>query len=122
MGAWGTLHQAFSHPDIFGIVGAHSPSLKSAEEMPFLGTGAEFATKDPIRLAQVGSVLDTQQIWIDVGEDDPWALGAKALYDVLRERGIPHRWQLLPGGHEGGYWAEHALDYVRFYAYAFARQ
>ena len=27
MGGYGALYQAFTHPDIFGVVGAHSPSL-----------------------------------------------------------------------------------------------
>jgi esterase/lipase superfamily enzyme len=52
MGGWGALHQAFGRPDVFGIVGAHSPALRTDDgSIAFVGVGDEFARKDPLRLA-----------------------------------------------------------------------
>ena len=52
MGGWGALHHGLSHPEVFGVVGAHSPSLRPDDgSLDFLGRGSEFAAKDPMALA-----------------------------------------------------------------------
>jgi enterochelin esterase-like enzyme len=125
MGGWGALHQAFTHPDVFGVVGAHSPSLRPDDgSLPFLGTGADFASKDPLSLAKTLPVKDLSslRIWLDIGQDDEWLPHVLVLHQTLVARGIPHRWELLPGTHLYTYWTLHMPDYLRYYSDALASQ
>jgi len=123
MGGWGALYHAFTHPDVFSIVGAHSPSLyPEGGTVAFLGTGDEFAQKDPLALARTLPGLETLQIWLDAGEQDPWIKQMTALHKVLESRGIEHYWQPYSGGHDWKYWREHVVDYLRFYGHALSYQ
>jgi enterochelin esterase-like enzyme len=123
MGGWGALHNAFTHPDVFAVVGAHSPSLRPDDgSLDFLGTGAEFAAKDPVEIAKTSPSLGTLQIWLDTADQDPWLDRTQELHDNLAARGIDHTWQVYPGVHDWTYWHEHAVDYVRFYAHALERK
>jgi len=119
MGGSGALVQAFNHPDVFGVVGAHSPSLREDNEVvPILGEGAEFAARDPLSLARTAPGLDHAQIWLDAGEDDPWQPRVVELHETLTAQGIEHEVHLWPGEHDGDYWMTHIPDYLRFYSYA----
>ncbi len=66
--------------------------------------------------------LENLLIWLDAGETDPWLARTTQLHDELAARGIQHEWHPYPGGHEGNYWVEHALDYLMFYGHSLARQ
>jgi enterochelin esterase-like enzyme len=119
MGGAGALVHAFTRPDIFGIVGAHGPALREDNTVvPFLGTGAEFAARDPVSLARTMPRLDQLQIMLDTGEDDPWRDRVVLLHEILTERGVPHEFHLWPGGHDQEYWSAHTPEYLRFYSYA----
>ena len=123
MGAWGALHQAFTRPDVFGVVGAHSPALRTDDgSLHFLGSGEEFARRDPLALARTARDVHRLRIWIDIGDEDPWLERARLLHQHLEERGVAHEWVVFPGGHEGAYWQEHVLDYLRFYGPATTRR
>lgn len=123
MGGWGALHLAFTHPEIFAVVGGHSPSLRPDDgSLDFLGRGAEFAAKDPVELAKTSPWLGTLRMWIDTADQDPWLPRDTELHDILVARGIDHIWQVYAGVHEWTYWHEHAVDYVRFYGQALARK
>ena len=123
MGAWGALYQAFTHPDIFGVVGAHSPSLYPDDNaLNFVGTGAEFASKDPVSLARTAAKLGTLRIWIDVATNDPWVEATTGLHNTLAQRGIAHEWHVDPGRHESAYWAQRVPEYLQFYGHALAGQ
>ena len=123
MGAWGALHLAFTRPDVFSVVGAHSPSLRPDDgTLGFLGTGQEFAQRDPLSLVRTGPGLEDLQIWIDIGSADQWLERTWLLHQYLDERGIRHEWSVFPGGHDGEYWQEHVLDYLRFYGDAISRR
>ena len=55
------------------MVGAHSPSLRPDDgSLDFLGTGAEFAAKDPVEIAKTSPGLGSLQIWLDTAVEDPW--------------------------------------------------
>jgi len=127
MGGTGALIQAFMNPQIFGVVGAHSPSLPEEGWREFLGGGDDFARRDPISLAFSEAWLHDLAIWIDMGDEDFWLSRGEALHDALVEGGIAHEWRVLreggglfPGEHWGGYWTEHIPDYLRFYDAALA--
>ncbi len=52
MGGFATLYLAFNYPHIFDTVGVHSPSLRTAEEVPdFLDGERAFAQVGPLALA-----------------------------------------------------------------------
>ena len=123
MGGWGALTNAFKHLNVFGVVGAHSVSLRPEETaVDFLGKGEEFASKDPVALARSAQGLGRLKIWLDMPSEDPWLERAELLHGILAGRGIEHLWQVDPGEHGYTYWEEHMLDYVRFYGHALARQ
>jgi enterochelin esterase-like enzyme len=123
MGGYGALVQAFKHPDVFGTVGAHSPSLRDDNSVvDFLGRGAEFAERDPVSLARTAPNLDQLQIAIDIGEEDAWFPRALLLHSTLLERGIPHEWNVWPGDHDEEYWTAHIPDYLRYYSHALTRR
>jgi enterochelin esterase-like enzyme len=116
MGATGALVNAFRNPDVFGIVGAHSPALPEDDgSRDFLGRGHEFAQQDPVSLARTAGQLHRLRIWIDVGDEDSWLDRVELFHEVLEARGINHDWNVLPGDHWGPYWAEHVPSYLRFY-------
>lgn len=123
MGGFGALSIAFNHPDQFGVVGAHSASLRADDgSLAFLGSGEEFAARDPIAAASRLPDLDRLRIWIDVSSDDPWLDRADLLHRILAGRQIAHTYQVWPGEHGYVYWEKHMLDYVRFYGHALSHQ
>jgi enterochelin esterase-like enzyme len=120
MGGAGALQLAFNHPDVFGIVGAHSPALHLDDgTFALYGSGVDFARREPLDLAATAPGIQTLRIWIDAGEDDPWFDRDVLLDRVLTNRGIPHDWRIMAGGHEGSYWQRNVPTYLRFYDAAF---
>ncbi len=120
-GGHGALQLTFNHPDVFGVAGAHSPSLRPDDGfLPFLGTGAEYARRDPISLAETLplATLLRPRLWLDVGADDPWRPRVELLHQILLERGVPHEWHEGVGGHDGDYWQPNVPTYLRWYGQA----
>ncbi|MBI3969776.1 MAG: hypothetical protein HY332_00685 [Chloroflexi bacterium] len=122
MGAHGAMQLALNHPDVFGIAGAHSPSIRSQESAPaYFGTNGGFARRDPISLVRDLTLSPPPVIWIDTGDKDAWRWSAEALREALLERGWAHEWHVFPGEHDGWYWGDHIWDYLQFYSSAFAK-
>jgi enterochelin esterase-like enzyme len=122
MGGYAALYHAFTRPDLFGVVGAHSPSLQVDDgRVTFLGRGDDFNQRDPVYLATHARSLRNLQVWVDIGKDDDvWMARTTALHDALTARGLAHQLQILPGGHDYNYWTGHILEYIRFYGHALA--
>ena len=116
-GGFAALSQAFTRPDLFGVVGAHSPSLRGDDgEIALLGQGDEFDARDPIFLAGQSAQLDSLRIWIDIGSgDEIWLPGARLLRETLAKRDAPVEWWEFPGAHDFDYWNGHIVEYVQFY-------
>jgi enterochelin esterase-like enzyme len=119
MGGLGALNLAFSHPDTFGVVGAHSPSVR-VEPDPGLWflDGDTFWENNPVWLAHNRAGLGSLRIWMDAGTDDIWLPNIEAVRDALVEEGLQPEWNIFPGPHEAEYWIEHVPDYLRFYGAA----
>jgi enterochelin esterase-like enzyme len=116
MGAFGALSIAFTHTDVFGAVGAHSPSIRTEEDLKSIaGEGEQYAKIDPINLAYDAPGVEDLNIWIDIGDEDPWLERAEELHTALEERGVNHEWNVMPGGHEGEYWTRNLVTYLRYY-------
>jgi enterochelin esterase-like enzyme len=121
MGGFGALTAAFRHPDVFGVAGAHSPSLPAEGERTVLGEGQDFAAEDPIQLADLLSPASQLTVWVDSSDGDPWLDRVSLLLEVLERRGVPNEVHVFPGEHWGGYWMEHVVDYLFFYDRALHR-
>jgi len=121
-GGHGALQLGFNHPEVFNIIGAHSPSLRDDDGfLPWLGHGEEFARRDPLHLAATLPLVTLQQLtlWIDVGHEDLlWRPRVERLHQVLAERGVPHAFHVWPGGHDGEYWQPNVPRYLRYYGEA----
>lgn len=120
MGGTGALQLAFNHPQVFGVVGANSPSLfESLEKAPYyFGDSAYYASYDPLNLAEAQESIRALKIWVDVGDGDPWLDVTRRLHSTLTARGIDHQWNVFPGVHFTTYWQEHTPKYLEFYSRA----
>lgn len=121
MGGTGAGVLAFTHPQRFGAVGIHSPTLFTVEQLgpPWifgLGDEAAFAERDPVHLAQHLDPTSGLRIYIDCGHDDEMAGPAAALHGALSGCGIQHIYISRPGQHDGTYWKAHLAEYLGFYA------
>jgi enterochelin esterase-like enzyme len=117
MGGLGALQIAMRHPDVFGVVGAHSPSVRlepDPVELWFLGP-ASFVANNPIWLANYPSSAQLTY-WLDVGADDWWRPNIEELRDALVNARLNVTFTVFPGTHEAEYWIEHVPDYLRFYS------
>ena len=116
-GGLGALQLALNHPDLFGVVGGHSPSVRLEPE-PALWylSGQSFYEQNPLWLAQNRPWPDGLRVWLDVGTDDWWRPNVEVLHDLLQVSGHPVAWQEFPGTHEAEYWIAHVPEYLRFYS------
>ncbi|HZS02131.1 MAG TPA: OpgC domain-containing protein [Chloroflexota bacterium] len=115
MGGHGALQLAFNYPWVFGVAGAHSPSLREDDgEVPFLGTGEEWEKRDPLSLAATAPNVEGVKIWIDLGDEDVYYDRVEQLKAALEERGIEPDWHVQLG-RDHGWWDYYVEDYIRFY-------
>jgi putative tributyrin esterase len=121
MGGLGALNLALQHPDVFGVAGSHSPSVRLEPDpnLWFL-TGDNFWKHNPIWLAEHATGVGNLKIWLDVGADDYWLPNIQPVHTALVESGLQVEWHEFPGEHDAEYWVEHVPDYLRFYSRALA--
>jgi enterochelin esterase-like enzyme len=117
MGGWGALYQGFTHPDTFGVIGAHAPSLRDQAngDLGFLGKGDAYKKLDPVLLASSAPSIEGLKVWLDASEHDPWLKRDQELKGRLDQRKVSQEWHQYPGQHGGSYWHDHVPDYLRFY-------
>ncbi len=127
-GGQSALMLGMTHPEVFRIVGAHSPSLRGADgSVPEFGTWDFFNQYDPIWLVQNTDAAKQLTIWIDVAAGDfQWRncnpppspqRCITVFHQLLDARGIPHDYQdSWPGIHDDFYWAAHIPDYLLWYS------
>jgi len=124
MGGWVALHHAFTHPELFGKAGGHSPAVWMdywANTGNLKGwiypTDEVRKQRDPYLLADAAD-LSGMSVYLDSGDQDIYRFyeGAQALDYKLRSRSIRSQFHLNPGGHDNAYWSQHIKDYLLFYA------
>jgi enterochelin esterase-like enzyme len=126
MGGEGALRMAMLNPDVFAIAGAHSPSLRTAydqlspELQQLYGTEADWRAASGLWLATDTDAAARLSISLDVGQDDPWRPNVELLHTRLEERGVSHRFEVLPGEHAAEYWIGNVDHYLSFYGGAFS--
>ena len=120
MGSTGALQIAMNYPGIFGVVGAHSPAMRTyAQKLPWWGDQDWYDHIDPVTLARTSNALYDVKLWIDAGtEDSAWRARDLELKQILEDRKIPFTWTEWPGNHEASYWTAHMVEYLNFYASA----
>jgi S-formylglutathione hydrolase FrmB len=118
-GGQGALTLALTHPEIFSVIGAHSPSFRRADgAIPAFGDPAYYNQYDPICLVQNKQSWRELAIWIDVGDSDTnWGPADHDFEGLLVSLEIPHEWHVFPGTHDPPYWITHIPNYLTWYAY-----
>lgn len=148
MGGYGALKIAFKHPQIFGVVAAHSAAILPRdpavleEQFPWLsGRGArmmEAMFGDPLdpkkweaeNVLVLGDSLEPAElsglkIYFDCGDKDRYGFDKPnlELHEVLEKDKITHTWRLVEDGNHGwqSRYNQNALPYsLKFVAAAFA--
>jgi len=117
MGGCGALQLGINYSDVFSIIGAHSPALRTHDIAPeYFGDQAFFDAHSPVPLFKARpKVAQSLKIWIDMGGQDTWHDPALAFHKQLQAEGIAHQWTEQAGGHDGNYWTGHLADYLRYY-------
>jgi enterochelin esterase-like enzyme len=103
-GVW-SLEIAMMHPDLFGIVGAHSPALSVNLAPP---------AYDPFYLMSRPGV-DQLRIYLDSGDVDWTRESTKNLHEALDSQGIANVYTQHNGGHAKTLWSEYMAEYILFY-------
>ena len=128
MGGYGALKIAFKHPQMFGVVAAHSAAVLPRDpaqlevKFPWIkrwGGGQRLARSlfgDPLdqkrwdaeNLLCLGENLDTKElaglkIYLDCGDQDRYGFAEpnEELHDILGTKKIAHTWRLVEGGNHG---------------------
>lgn len=108
-GYWATVI-GFSHPELFSIIGGHSPAISA----DFFDLPEDFSV---MNYAPSLAQLRTQRVWLDVGNEDlPSYAGPNDLYQKLLAAGVSARFSVGIGAHSDLYWASRMKEYVQFYA------
>jgi enterochelin esterase-like enzyme len=118
-GGQSSLMLGLTHPEVFGVVGAHSPSMRGADgSLAIYGDREYFKRYDPIWLIQNTYTRNQLTIWIDVGRDDQqWGNAIEDFHVLLDRYNVSHEFQdTWPGIHESSYWAMHLADYLKWYS------
>ena len=108
-GGYWAIEIGFAHPDLFSVVGGHSPSVFSK----LVGIPPNFSM---LNYAPSTDALRTLRIWLDAGDQDWARWDMKKLTDDLDAAGVPYTVDIGSGGHEDGYWTSRVPEYLAFYA------
>jgi len=121
MGGMGALRIAFSHPELFGAVGAHSSAVFAEDPDNLPPNLKKYATRlgldevfgnpikkepwekaNPVCIANKVALADLKKlnIYFDAGTNDRYGFadGNKLLHDCLKKREVDHTWRLIDGG------------------------
>jgi enterochelin esterase-like enzyme len=108
-GVW-SLEIGLSYPDLFGIVGGHSPALAVNHPLP---------AYDPFLLAENGA--PGQRLYLDAGDADWTRAATIRLRDLLLEKGADVTYQVHEGAHVDRLWRLGLPDYLHFYTRTWPR-
>jgi enterochelin esterase-like enzyme len=117
MGAHGAMQLAINYPDTFSVVGAHSLVLRRYDTAPtYFGSQSDWSKRDPMQMVYAKTAtVKRLQLWIDIGNEDPWAKLAEQFNGELNALGVAHQWHEWSGDHSASYWCRHLPDYLRYY-------
>jgi S-formylglutathione hydrolase FrmB len=120
MGGFGAYDIARLDPELFCSVGGHSPAVweSSSDTAPgAFDSDDDFDRHDVISLiGPPSSPLAGKRVWVDFGDEDPFANANRALIDSLEASGADVRVYEGDGAHETSYWNGNWTRYMHFYA------
>ena len=132
MGGYGALHLGMNYTNVFGVVGAHTPTFRDFDgsrewfgvDMATVqfGEHAYFDAHDPVWLFT--NQTDKARgliIRVDVGADDEYFPAINRFHKLLLSLGVKHEWEAFDGAGHGDleFWKRHSLPITRFYSDAF---
>ncbi|HXF83998.1 MAG TPA: alpha/beta hydrolase-fold protein [Anaerolineales bacterium] len=101
-GAGWALRLGLTRPDLFRIIGLHSPVV-------FQGDAPHL----PIWLRDLPT---PPFVYMDIGDQDRELKMALWLESQFNEYGLPYEWHLYSGAHTEEYWQAHVEEYMNWYA------
>jgi enterochelin esterase-like enzyme len=105
-GAW-AIYLTSRHPDLFGIVGAHSPAVF------YSNTSAL-----PVRLRDIPPE-QKPVFYVDAGDKDIDFQEIQKFTTLLNDLNILHEWHYNLGFHDEKYWSGHVEEYLYWYGAQF---
>ncbi len=102
-GGGSALRIGLKHPNVFGVIGLHSPATFYDTVYVSL-----WIREIPIE--------DLPRIWIDIGKEDSLRDATLDLISLLDELEVPYTSLLPEGDHSPAYWSAHLEDYILWYA------
>jgi enterochelin esterase-like enzyme len=117
-GGQSALMLGLTHPEVFSVVGAHSPSMRGADgSLAVFGDPEYFKQYDPLWLIRNADSWKQLSIWIDMGnQDQEWGTAIENFHVQLDRLGVAHEFKdTWDGIHDSDYWAAHLTDYLTWY-------
>jgi len=102
-GGW-TLRLGFTHPELFGALGLHSPVI-FIEDGPYLEKWIRDIPPE-----------GRPDLWFDIGDHDRELGNGRVLEKMLTDNDYIHEFHLYSGDHSEAYWSLHVEEYLRWYA------
>jgi enterochelin esterase-like enzyme len=102
-GAGWTVKLGFDHPDLFGMLGLHSPAI--------FKDGSENIENIIKRMPE----KDRPRLWFDIGDADREQGTALLLEEILTRNNYIHEFHQFTGDHSESYWGAHVDEYLRWY-------
>ncbi len=102
-GAW-AIRLGTRHPELFGAIGGHSPSIFYADMQTL-----------PVRLLNLPAA-QFPRLWLDAGDSDSEYETVAAFEQFLSQHNLPHEWHGYVGWHDEVYWSAHVEEYLSWYA------
>jgi enterochelin esterase-like enzyme len=106
-GAW-AIYLVSRHPDVFGVVGAHSPAV-------FYSNNSAL----PVRLRDIPAEI-RPVFYVDAGDQDVDFREIQKFTALLNELGLSHEWHYNLGFHDEKYWGSHVEEYLLWYGKQFS--
>jgi enterochelin esterase-like enzyme len=109
-GGYWAIQIALSNPDLFGALGAHSPSITTK----LVGVPANFSM---LSFARSADDVKRLRVWMDAGNAD-WARSDIEKFSKdLKAKGIEgFVYSVGQGEHADEYWSSRVSEYLTFYA------
>ncbi|KPK93452.1 MAG: hypothetical protein AMJ88_07890 [Anaerolineae bacterium SM23_ 63] len=102
-GGGSALRIGLKHPDVFGVIGLHSPA--TFYDTVYVSFWIREISKE-----------DMPRIWIDIGGEDSLRDATLDLIALLDELEVPYTSLLPEGDHSPAYWSAHLEEYLLWYA------
>ncbi len=101
-GGW-TARLGFTHADLFGAMGLHSPAI--------------FVDDQPVIEYMIKNIpLESRpRLWLDIGDADKELKSGIQLEEILTRNEYLHEYHRFVGDHTEVYWSAHVDEYLRWY-------